>query len=195
MQGVSFRKQTINFLALFPLQFHSVTVFSSRNCVPISLFWLKIWVQAPCSAAASPCSERPLGCVHTAPTEALVGQLAYSRTSPVSPWSRQAVFPLPMLRSQTHPPVLTALPCSSWEASYWWPAWVPGKSKCELMFPAFCRMMSSWLWLQLLYGRLWLWAAGAGSVLCECGTVWAVGWDDWKFIICDQMGSEASIAY
>lgn len=85
----------------------TTVVFDSRSHVPLSLFWLKIWVQAPCSAAAvSSCSVRPLGCVHTAPTEALVGQLAYSRTTPVSPWSRQAVIPQPVLRSPIHPPVL-----------------------------------------------------------------------------------------
>lgn len=163
MQGVSFRKQPINLSALFPLQFH--TMFDSRSHAPISLFWLKIWVQTQCSAAAvSFCSERPLDCVHTAPTQALVGQLAFSRTSPVSPWSRQAVFPQPMLRSPILPPVLTAVPWSSWTASY------PMAWEIK-MWAGISSLLQDGMQLTGIAipvsPAVWLCAVGAGSLLCD----------------------------
>lgn len=89
MQGVSFRRENINFSTLWLLQFH--TIFDSRNHAPISVFWLKMEVQVPYSAAVSFCSERPLGCVLAAPTKVLAGPLAYSTTSPASPSPTQAV--------------------------------------------------------------------------------------------------------
>lgn len=88
VQGVSFRRQNINFSTLLLLQFH--TIFDSRNHAPISVFWLKMEVQVLYSAARSFCSERLLGCVLAAPTKVLAGPLAYSTTSPASPSLTQA---------------------------------------------------------------------------------------------------------
>lgn len=166
MQGVSCRKQTINPSALFSLQFH--TVFDSH--IAVSFFWPKIWIQAPCSAAAvSSCSERPLGCAHTAPTCGTAG------TSPISPWSWQAAFP-GISHSPPWPHSLPPMAC-----------WVPGKSKCELVFPSLCRRTCSWLVLQLLYCQLCVLVCRVSA--WEHVTVWGVGWDGCEFITCAQTGS------
>lgn len=150
MQGVSCREQTINPSALFSLQFH--TVFDSH--IPVSFFRPKIWVQAPRSAAVRSCSERPLGCAHTAPICGTAG------TSPVSPWSWQAAFP-----GISHSP---PCPCSLPPMA----CWVPGKSKCELMFPSLCRRTCSWLCCN----------CSIASCVCLCAgslheSMWQ--WEEW----------------